>query len=349
MKVKDRLFLKYLHWQTRPSVIQKYLKDKKIKRVHSIQQVDRRSVQVGAAQLKLELLQDPREYAGVMHRYVKTAAESGVQLLVFPEYNSLQLLGLVPGIESLASKIDGDSSDASTSITDLFRLLAPAFNRVAYTTFSCLARESGLYLMAGSFLTPEEGGVVNRALLFDPGGMVVGVQDKVHLMPLEHEWKLTPGSSFQVFPTKIGRLAMAVCMDATYFETFRILADRGAQIVMVPTADPQQYNIWLALRGIWPRVQESTVYGIKSAMVGKLFGMTFTGRSGVFAPLGLTPKRDGVLAEAERFDCETLVTAGLDLEALDALRNNHPYLGDKNPRLIKRYIPYIYSASLPEA
>ena len=58
---------------------------------------------------------------------------------------------------------------------------------------------------------------------------------------------------------------------------------------------------------------ETPVYGIKSALVGKMLGFTLTGKAGVFAPLEQTPNGDGSLAEAKSFDREELVAATLDL------------------------------------
>jgi predicted amidohydrolase len=81
--------------------------------------------------------------------------------------------------------------------------------------------------MAGSYTLAADGSVVNRAFLYGPDGKLIGTQDKVHLLPVEEEWKLRRGKSFKIFDTSIGCLAMPVCMDATYFETFRILEEPG--------------------------------------------------------------------------------------------------------------------------
>ncbi len=345
MKLKESLFLRQLYWKTRPALVQRFLRDKNIRRTANCDSVDRSQLKVGAVQVEVRLFKNSLDYVDEMYRHVKAAAASGVQLLAFPEYNSYQLFGLIPGIESMAklSKIEGASPQFR--VLDLLLFVGAPLNRLSYTTFSCLAREFGIYLMAGSFPTPVDGRVVNRSALFAPDGTLAGVQDKVNLMAREHQLELTAGSEFHVFDTELGRLAMPVCMDATYFETFRLLTQKGAEIVLLPIADPADYNYWLAMRGIWPRVQESLVYGIKSALVGEFLGDLHTGKAGIFAPLELTPNGDGVLAEAPNFDRETLVTAELDLEALKELKKNHPYLGDKNPCFIKKYFPSVYSGS----
>ncbi len=346
MNFREKLFLKHLYWRTRPSLVEKFLKGQKIRSGKPFR-IDRRHVRVGAAQVRIKLVKNPLDYVEEMHGFVREASGLGVQLLVFPEYNYNQLFGLLPGIESMSLGDDGGGTAFKHKILDLLFFLAPPFVQFAYTVFSRLAGEYGIYIMAGSFPTATGDRVTNRAVLFAPDGTLLGSQDKIHLTLREHKEGLSAGHRFEVCETGLGRLAMPVCMDATYFETFRILSAKGAEIVMLPIADPQRYNCWLALRGIWPRVQESLVYGIKAALVGEFLGEPFTGKAGVFAPLELTPGRDGVLAEAPGHDREALVTAELDLEALQELRANHPYLGDRNPELERRYFPSIYDRSKP--
>ncbi len=355
--IKEKLFLKYLKWQARPSRVQGHLKGKNLPRGNNCKDIDLKNIKAGAVQLQLTLCASPLEYVDLMSRWVEEAAGAGGQLLAFPENNSFHLLGLLPGFEKQGSMAGGnDKEDRGEEgkeaagdppplpLADVFRFVGPVFNSVVHQTFSYLAGHYGMYIMAGSFPYPQEGRVVNRSLLYGPRGELAGFQDKVHLMPVEHAGGLTGGESFHVFPTPLGKLAMPVCMDASYFETFRILRGAGVDIVMVPIFNPEPYNFWLALRGIWPRVQESLVYGIKSAMVGEVLGYSMTGRAGIFAPLELSPGGDGVLAELEDPQGEGLAAANLDLEALQRLRAEHPYLEDQNPALLKKYFPGIYKS-----
>ncbi len=346
--LKEQLFFYYLKFKARPALIQRHLEKKRLQGGNNCDTIDVQAIKAGAVQIKLELCSTPLEYVDQMCRWTEAAASAGVQLLAFPENNSFQLLGLLPGIEKTAQGQgegghgQGPGAGETPRLADVFRFAAPVFNAVIHQAFPYLARKYGMYIMAGSFPYLKGENVMNRSLLFGPRGEALGGQDKVHLMPLEHAGGLTKGDNFQVFATPLGKLAAPVCMDATYFETFRILREAGADIVMVPIFNPEPYNFWLALRGIWPRVQESLVYGIKSAMVGEIMGYTLTGRSGIFAPLELTPEGDGVLAELEDPHGEGLATADLNLKALWELRESHPYLGDKNPALTKKYFPGIY-------
>lgn len=347
---KEKLFQRYLAWSCRPARIRRYLKQKLPPR--PLAKTTRQSqVRVAALQVKLEICKSPFVFADLMHRRVKEADAAGARLVVFPEYLNLLLFGMLPGFEQLergysaeankSKTAQGKDNDEQISLPDLFRFMTPAVLPLVTTIFSTLAAYYSLYIMAGSYTIAANGEIVNRAFLFGPQGEELGSQDKVHLLPIEDSWNLGRGKELKVIKTSVGSLAMPVCMDATYFETFRILERAGAEIILLPIANLETYNYWLALRGIWTRVQESPLYGIKSALVGSIAGLTFTGRAGIFAPLELTSNRDGVLAEVDQFDHEAMVLADLDLDALNELRCDHPWR-DQNPDLYNRCFPQLY-------
>jgi predicted amidohydrolase len=347
---KEKLFQRYLIWNCSPSRMEKHLRSV-LPEPGNLIPVDRCRIRVAAIQIELRLFKNPFDYADEMHRRVKEAVQEGAQLVVFPEYNNLPLLGMLPGVEKMEEayreKKEGatkNGSDEDVSLPELFRYMSPAVEPLVKTIFSGLAASYKLHIMAGSYTLAENGDVVNRSFLYNPSGDLAGSQSKVHLLPIEDEWKLKRGSGFEVFETSLGKLALPVCMDATYFESFRILEQKGAEIALLPIANLEEYNYWLALRGIWPRVQESLLYGIKGALVGTIAGLSFTGKAGIFAPLEITPNRNGVLAEVEPFDREAMAVANLDLEALNELRRTHPWR-DNNTNLYRRYFPEIYQTA----
>jgi predicted amidohydrolase len=346
---KERLFRQYLYWLCRPGRVRRRLSTL-VKGTRQAAPVKKGCLNVAALQVQVQLFKDPWDYVDTMHRLVKEAAIMGAHLVAFPEYNNLSLLGMLPGMEKMgemASQKDAEmvaeTSGPKITVADLVSYVGPVMAPFLDTLYSSLAAAYGLHLMAGSFLLPERDRIVNRAFLYGPHGQLIGVQDKVHLMPMEAEWGTSAGSELNLFDTKLGKIAAPVCMDATYFETFRILELKGADIVIIPIANPEPYNQWLALRGIWPRVQECPVYGIKSALVGNLLGLEFTGRAGIFAPAELTPLGSGVLDIVVSPNEEGVAFAEIDLTALKDLRRNHPWR-DNNPQLYRRYFPRVYQS-----
>lgn len=345
---KERLFLKYLYWICRPARLKRRL-SVLIKMGRKAPAVEDRCLKVAALQVKVKLFKDPLAYATEVHRRVQEASAAGAHLVAFPEYNNLSLLGMLPGVDKMGEavsakeqeKAPAESGAPGITVTDVIRYVSPVTAPFLHTLYSSLAAAYGLYLMAGSFLLPDGERTVNRSFLYGPDGRLIGTQDKVHLMPIEAEWGLSAGLEFNLFATAAGKIAAPVCMDASYFETFRILERQGAEIVIIPIANPEPYNYWPALRGIWPRVQECPVYGIKSALVGSALGFTFTGRAGIFAPVELTRDGSGVLAEVTSPEEEGMAVAEIDPAALEELRRNHPWR-DSNPALYRRYFPRVY-------
>lgn len=346
-KIKQKAFSKYLIWKTRSSRIKKYLDKMEISYVNQQKFPDCGNIKIASAQVRLKTFSEPLEYVKTMSRLVKQAYCEGAQIIVFPEYNFLQLLGMLPGIDKVAPK--NNTSEKfngfhleGVNILDVLRFLTPVMKTIFTTTYSELARRFGIYIITGSVLLSEEdGNVYSVAMLYDDKGRLVGQQKKLHLMPVEAEMGINYGQEIRVFDTRLGKIAFPICMDATYFETFRMLELMGTDIVFLPIAD-SDYNEWKALRGIWPRVQESSVYGVKSALVGEILGMDFAGKSGIYAPMELTKNKDGIVVEAESIDKEELVIGEVCLNKLYEFRRQKHTIGDRNLKLYEHYFPKLY-------
>lgn len=304
-------------------------------------------VRVAAVQMRLDIIKDARSYAERIYGLTKSAVDKGAQLVVFPEDSGTPLVGLLPGIDKLAAKgIDAAVADVAgedVKVCEVFRVISPAVKRIYETTFSTLARAFRVYIITGSaFLEDDDGKMRVIGYFYGPDGELIARQRKLHLVPMEAAWGFEPGSELEVVDTPLGRIAFPICMDATYFETFRIARLRGADIVVIPSANSEEYLFWRTMRGIWPRVQESQVLGVSAAAVGNLLGIPFTGRSGLLAPLEMTPSGDGWLSRAASFDQEEVVVADLDLDALRRFRDENPL--DFNVRLYERYLPALYGS-----
>jgi len=302
-----------------------------------------------AVQMKATLTHSGREYVDLVYRLAAKAAAAGADIVAFPEYSGLPLLGMIPGIEktlSHAGSLD-EAVGPSGDVLDVFRFIGPYADRAYRAAFSSVSRELGIYIVSGSMVLPDE--TVNRSAMrslgyvFGPGGELAGRYHKTHLMPVESGWGITPGDSASTFSIGGVIAAVPICMDATYFETFRIARLSGADLVIVPSANNEPYNLWYTLRGIWPRVQESQVYGIGACMVGSFAGQTFTGRSAILAPLELSPGGDGMLAQAGTYDTEEIVLAQIDIPLLHKFRADNPLRF--NLPLYRKYLPAMYRSA----
>lgn len=308
------------------------------------------TVRVGLAQTALRLVETAWDYAGHMGTLVQEAVAGGAQLVVFPEYITLPLLGFLPGVSRLARSgvslqqgLGELSGGAEISVADVLRAIAPAAQRVYVATFSLLAARHRVHILAGSaILVDRSGRLHNVAHLFGPDGRLVGQQEKAHLVADETAWGFGRAGRLQVFATALGCLAAPVCMDHTYWETDRIVTRAGAQIVIDPSFDfdPAGYSKYKQARGIWGRVQESPAYGIHCFLVGDLLDYHARGYSIVCAPLAMTPRGNGIVAAARTNDQEEVILADLDLAALRSHVATHG--PNFNVALYRRYLPAAY-------
>lgn len=77
----------------------------------------------------------------------------------------------------------------------------------------------------------------NSAVLFDRTGGFIGKYRKVHLYwPEAMFYGLTPGDEHPVFDMDIGKVGIIVCYDSWYPETTRLLALKGAELILFPNA-----------------------------------------------------------------------------------------------------------------
>jgi len=329
-----------LWWKSRPGLVSNALAQQPFQRAES---PSRDHVKVGLAQMRMELAASAADYAQHAYRLTRNAVERGAQFVVFPEYTGAPLLGLLPGVQALASgrsmqeAIGELTGGAQVSVGDVFRAVAPAARKIYLDTFSTLARKFNIHLMAGSIVLPEsDGNLYSHAHLFAPDGRLIGMQRKLHLFTSEEGW-LTPGDELRVFDLPFGRVAMPICMDYTFWETTRLAYLRGAEILIDPAADDRSDNEWLAARGVRTRVHESPCYGLYVFIVTDLFGLHWRGRSSVYAP-GANGR---ALARAESDDQEQVVVCELDLAALRAFRAEHA--PEFNLPLYEKYLPRVYA------
>ncbi|MYV98027.1 carbon-nitrogen hydrolase family protein [Streptomyces sp. SID3343] len=139
-----------------------------------------------------------------------------VQLVLAPE---LLLAAPAPMLESPASWM----TDTAEPID------GPTVRRVCD-----LARETGLWLVPGSFFERDDNGrIFNTAIAVSPTGEVVAKYRKVFTwQPYEDA---EPGTCFEVFDIPdVGRVGLAICYDGSFPETVRQLAWMGAEVVLQP-------------------------------------------------------------------------------------------------------------------
>ena len=106
--------------------------------------------------------------------------------------------------------------------------------------FSDLAKQANVVLVTSLFEKRAKGLYHNTAVVFERDGSIAGKYRKMHIPddPSFYEkFYFTPGDlGFTPIQTSLGRLGVLVCWDQWYPEAARIMALKGADLLIYPTA-----------------------------------------------------------------------------------------------------------------
>ena len=151
---------------------------------------------------------------------IRACAAEGAELVVLQElHNSLYF--------------------CQTEDTDTFRLAEP-IPGPSTEHFGQVARACGVVLVLSLFERRAAGLYHNTAVVIERDGHIAGRYRKMHIPddPAYYEkFYFTPGDlDFCPIPTSVGRLGVLVCWDQWYPEAARLMALRGADLLIYPTA-----------------------------------------------------------------------------------------------------------------
>ena len=268
-----------------------------------------RGREITAAAIQMSSTPNREENLETAERLMRAAAASGANLLTLPELWSCH--GLEKVYKENAEPIPGPTTDFLGN----------------------LARELGVYVLGGSILEgdPSSRKLHNTSTFFGPDGEMSAVYRKIHLFDvkapdreyLESE-TIAPGVEIVTAKAAGATLGLSVCYDLRFPELYRLLALRGAEVLVVPAAFTLQTgkDHWdLLLRA---RAVENQAFVVAPAQWGqKADGRWTYGRSIIVDPWGT------VLAQCPDRDGYALAT--LDLDYLDRFRQDFPAVKNRRP------------------
>ena len=172
--------------------------------------------------------------------------------------------------------------------------------------YANLAREHNVVLVTSLFERRAPGLYHNTAVVFDSDGSIAGKYRKMHIPddPAYYEkFYFTPGDlGFEPIETSVGRLGVLVCWDQWYPEAARLMALRGAEILIYPTAigretsdtpeeQTRQLDAWITVQrghAVANGLPVVTVNrcGFEPDPSGQTRGIEFWGNSFVAGPQG---------------------------------------------------------------
>jgi predicted amidohydrolase len=255
-------------------------------------------------------------------RFIADAAKAGCQLVVFPELSVTGHNG-TPEITRDAEPLDG----------------------CIFQAMHDEARRHNIVVGYG-FCELFRGTHYNAYAIVGPQGLI-GVQRKVHAS-FDEFFRFRQAYEWNVLDLGFCKAGIAICHDSDFFESWRILALKGAEIVLLPHANRKMIgadgvptfdgSAWqapadklleaqrdlIAERPLVPRLhdvlaRDNAVFAIFSDQVGFDGDSTHVGGAYVLGPTG------ALLARNEESIESRMITADLDPASLEKVRENPVY------------------------
>ncbi len=165
---------------------------------------------VAATQLDVRHL-DVEHNLALHVQVIAETAEAGCDLVLFPELSVTGHNGS-PDVTRAAERYDG----------------------AIYETIQRQARAAGIVVSYG-FCELHRGTHYNTSALVGPDGLI-GLQRKVHAS-LDEFFRFRQAYEWPVFDLGFCTVGTAICHDSDFFESWRILALKGADVVLLPHAN----------------------------------------------------------------------------------------------------------------
>ena len=225
--------------------------------------------------------------------------------------------------------------------TDNFDL-AVDLNGAESDLYAQTAKACGVVLVTSMFEKRATGLYHNTAVVYEKDGSVAGRYRKMHIPddPAYYEkFYFTPGDmGFEPIQTSVGKLGVLVCWDQWYPEAARLMALKGADMLIYPTAigwessdtdaeKMRQQNAWQtvqrghAVANGLPVITVNRV-GHENDPSGQTNGIQFWGFSFVAGPQG-----EIIYQAPSDEEIETIVE--VDMERSEQVRRWWPFLRDR--------------------
>jgi len=146
---------------------------------------------------------------------------------------------------------------------------------------------------------------------------------KTHVHWTEH---FVPGRELKVFESPFGKIGITICFDAAFSEVWRVLALRGADVVVNISAVPKEFPVSY----MWRRLSGAAMFNQIFVIYANRAGPVFSGHSAVFNPQGETIEKAG--------RGQTVFESEIDLGAVGRWRNEERVFPYRRPLLYREIV-----------
>jgi predicted amidohydrolase len=268
-------------------------------------------MKIAAAAYPLTEFTSFAEYAAKITAWVAEAAAESANLLVFPEYGSMELASL--GGRAVSSDIEAALHEVAKHQPEVDAL------------HCALAAKHNVYILGASGPSFNGERPSNRAVFYGPDG-IIGHQDKQIMTRFERDtWNVVSDEPLTLFDTPIGKIGVVICYDSEFPLLSRALIDAGAEILLAPSCTETMAGFTRVRLGAMGRALENQCITVHSPTVGPCDFCPPVeenhGSAAIYGPPDRGFPANGIFAETP-YDVPGWAYAEVDLAAIHELRRD---------------------------
>lgn len=212
-------------------------------------------IKIASAQYPITSFQTFSEWEEHTLRWINEACNNQAEVLLFPEYGSMELTSLLSSDEQ---------ASLEKQLAGLQRFIHP-FKE----TFKQAAINKNVLIIAPSFPLKHESLHINRAFVFFPNG-TIEYQDKQMMTRFENEeWHISSGENkLKVFTYKEIKFGINICYDGEFPKFAQEQTINGMQILFQPSCTEGKSGMERVHVGARARALENQIYVVVSQTVG---------------------------------------------------------------------------------
>ncbi len=271
-----------------------------------------KKVIVGAAQYPIRFHSDFTAWQKHTAGWVEEAVSGGAEVLLFPEYGSMELVSCLP--EEVRQDIKGQIREMQSFLEGFC------------STFASLAAQHHVTIVAPSFPVWEKGRFVNRAYVFSARGLA-GFQDKFFMTRFEdEEWGISSGEKvLSLFEADWGSFGVQICYDTEFGLGSQQLCAAGATLILAPSCTETIRGATRVHVGARARALENQAYVGVSQTIGEALWSPAVDLNYGFAAFYATPDKglpeEGILSEMKP-QTEGWLISELDFSKIETVRTD---------------------------
>lgn len=277
----------------------------------------KQNMRVGLAQFR-PALGDVQRNLHLHLEWIEKAKQNQVELLLFPELS-------LTGYNLLDLTFDAGRTMHSEEINKL------------------VSQSESLDIVFG-FVELSHDHVLYNATIYASKGKIVHIHRKVYLPTygmFDEGRYFGRGEVIRSFPTQFGRMGILICEDMWHPSAPFLLAQDGAQIILVPANSPVRFldQTEVGSQSFWytnlkNQAALSNLFFLFCNRVGTEDGISFFGGSAIINPYGDEVSRANMLEDQ-------LLSDNIDLDTIRRSRFETPLLRDENLDLTIRELTRI--------